>query len=178
MTMTMLVPAAEPAQEASRGGVLRIIVALVGLIEVLRGLIDIPIVFFDIAPIAGFTPYGVMTVAVMVSHPILGFAALVLALTHRPRHAIAALALFLLGDWVVQNSTMFRDGLQLVGGDAFVTALMIGKVLVQPLVAAAAIAAARCNRYLALAAIAVIVPVMLDLIGFIVFAIAVSVHGF
>jgi hypothetical protein len=178
MIMTLPAPTAEPAQHAASNGALRIIVVLLALIEILRGLADLPILFDDIAKIPGFTLYGLMTIATIVLHPILGLAAFALALARRPRHAIVALAVFILAHWASENSTVFRDGLQIIGGDAFVTSQMAFNTFGQPLIAIGAIAAAWCNRYLALAAVAVIVPAMLDLIGFIAFAVAVSNHGF
>jgi len=172
MTMTLPTPATEPAGHACGERTLRVIVALVGLIEGLRGLTDVPILFGDI------TKIGAITVTVMVLHPILGFAALGLALARRLRHAIGALAVFILAEWASDNSTVFRDGLQLGGGDAFVASLMTFKTFVQPLIGAGAIAAAWRNRHLAAATIALMLPTLVDAAGIAAFAIAVSLYGF
>ena len=51
MTMTPPAPAVEPAARATRDQELRLIVALVALIEGVRGLTDVPILFDDIAKI-------------------------------------------------------------------------------------------------------------------------------
>ena len=171
MTMTLHNPSAEPAGRAFGDRALRIIVALVGLIEGLRGLTDVPLLFGDIAKI------GVTTVAVMALHPIGGFAAVGLALAGRLRHAVGALAVFILAQWASDNSTVFRDGLQL-GGDAFVVSLMTFKTIVQPLIGVGAIAAAWRNRHLTAATIAVMLPMLVDVAAIAAFAIAVSLHGF
>jgi hypothetical protein len=178
MTMTLPAPAAEPAQHAAGNGALRIIVVLLALIEILRGLADLTILFDDIATIPGFTLYGLMTIATIVLHPILGFAAFGLALARRPHHAVVALAAFILAHWASENSTVFRDGLQIIGGDAFVTSQMAFNAFGQPLVAAAAIAAAWHNRHLAAATVAVMLPTLVDAAGIVAFAIAVNSHGF
>jgi hypothetical protein len=178
MTMTLPAPAAEPAVRSSGDLGLRIVVALVALIEGMRGLSDLPILFGDIAKIPGFTLFGLTTIATIVLHPILGFAAFGFALARRLRHALVALAVFILAEWMSEMSTVFRDGLQIVGGDAFVTSLTAFKTFAPPLIAAAAIAAAWRNRHLTMATLAVMLPTLVDATAIAAFAIAVSMYGF
>jgi hypothetical protein len=178
MTMTLPAPAAEPAARATRDQVLRLIIALVALIEGVRGLTDLPILFDDIAKIPGFSIYGLMTIASIVMHPIAGFASFDFALTRRLRHALVTLAAFILWAWASEMSTVFRDGLQLGGGDAFVVSLMAFKTFAPPLIALGAIAAARRNRHLTAATVAVMLPTLVDAAAIVAFAVAVSLHGF
>jgi hypothetical protein len=178
MTMTLPAPAVEPARPASCDRALRVIVALVAVIEGMRGLTDVPILFGDIAKIPGFTPLGLITIAMIVLHPILGFAAFGFALAHRLRLAIVALAVFIFAEWASEMSTVFRDGFQIVGGDVFVTSLAAFKTFAPPLIAIGAITAVWRNRHLTAATIAVMLPTLVDAAAIAAFAIAVSMYGF
>jgi hypothetical protein len=155
--MTMTLPAAAPAARSSGDGMLRFVVALVGLIEGFGGLIDVSILFGDIAKIPGYSPGGLIMIAAIVLHPILGLAAFGFGLARRLRYAILALGLLVLSQWASE---------------------MLFKIFVQPLIAAIAIAAAWRNRQLAAATLAVMLPTLVDATGFIAFAISVSLHGF
>jgi hypothetical protein len=175
--MTVPAPAAAPAARSSGDGILRVVVALVGLIEGFGGLIDLSILFGDIAKIPGYSPGGLIMIAAIVLHPILGLAAFGFGLARRLRYAILALGLLVLSQWTSEMPLVIPHDLAL-DGSAFVVALMVFKIFVQPLIAAIAIAAAWRNRQLAAATLAVMLPTLVDATGVIAFAISVSLHGF
>ena len=173
MTMTLPASPPAPANAASLDQILRVIVALVGVIEGMGGLIDLPTLFGDLSNI------GLITLASIALHPLLGFAALIFALTRRLRTAIVALALLVLAKWASDMTSAVDHGLELsAGDDAFVIALMVSKIFVQPALSLAAVAAAWFNRYLTAATIAVMLPTIVDAAAIAAFAIAVSLHGF
>ena len=177
--MTMPLPASTPApaKAASFDQILRVIIALVGVIEGLNGLTDLSILFGDISKIPGTSPGGLAIIASTVLHPILGFAALAFALTRRLRHGIVALGAFALATWFSDALSVTADDLQLTG-DAFVNSTMLFKIVIQPVIAVGAIAAAWFNRYLVPATIGVMLPTLVDAAGLAAFAIGVSIHGF
>lgn len=177
MTMTLPASTPAPAAEASYDQILRIVVALVGLIEGLSSLTDLPVLFGDIAKTPGTTPGGLTMLASIVLHPILGFAATAFALTRRLRFGIMALASFALVKWCSEATSMTAADLTF-NGDAFINSLMIFKIVVQPVIALAAIAAGRAGRYLVAATIAVMLPTLVDAAAIAAFAISVSIHGF
>jgi hypothetical protein len=179
MTMTMTQPASTPApaKAASFDQILRVVIALVGVIEGLSGLTDLPVLFGDITKIPGTSPGGLAILASSVLHPILGFAALAFALTRRLRHGIVALGAFALAKWFSDALSMTANDLQL-NGDAFVNSMMLFQIVIQPVVAAGAIAAAWFNRHLVAATIAVMLPTLVNAAGIAAFAIGVSLHGF
>lgn len=177
MTMSLPAPAAESAARPSGDGILRIVVALVGLIEGFGGLTDLSILFGDIAKIPGFSPGGLIIIAAIVLHPILGLAAFGCCLARRLRYAILALGLLALSQWASEMPSVIRHGLEL-DGSAFVVALMVFKIFIQPAIAAIAFAAVWRNRHLAAATLAVILPTLVDAAGVIAFAISISLHGF
>lgn len=177
MSMPLSASTPSPAEPASLGPVLRVIIALVGAIEGVNGLTDVSILFGDISKIPGTTPGGLTIIASIILHPILGFAALAFALTRRLRSGIAALALFALSGWCSDMPSVVNHGFDL-SGDAFVNANGVFKIFIQPVVAIAAIAAAWFNRHLVPATIGVMLPTLVDAAGLAAFAISVSIHGF
>ena len=177
MTTTLPTSMPAPAAPVSHDQTLRVIVALVGLIEGLSSLIDLSILFGDISMSPGMTPGGLTMLASIALHPILGFAALTFALTRRLRYGIVALGSFALLKWCSDAMSMTASDLAL-NGDAFVDSLMIFKIVVQPVIALAAIAVAWSDRYLVPATIAVMLPTLLDATAIVAFAISVSIHGF
>ena len=177
MTMTLPASTPAPAAPASYDQILRVVVALVGLIEGFSSLTDLPILFGDISKIPGTTPGGLTMLASIVLHPILGFAALTFALTRRLRYGIVALASFAFVKWCSDAMSMTAADLAL-NGDAFVDSLMIFKIAIQPVIALAAIAMAWAGRYLVPATIAVMLPTLVDATAIVAFAISVGIHGF
>lgn len=154
-------------------------VELVGLLEGLRGLIDVPTLFGDIAKNPGLTIDGFTIITSIVLHPILGLAAFGFALTRRLRTAIAALGTAIFAGWASDMPSVFRHGLEVSLDDStFVVALMAFKIFVAPLAAAGAISASWSNRHLAAATVAVALPTLVHAAGVAAFAIAVSLYGF
>lgn len=173
MTMTLPASPPAPAGRVSRDQVLRLVMALVALIEGVSGLTSLPLLFGDL------TKTDLPTIASIVLHPVLGLAAFGLALARRLRYGIMALALLALAKWASDVPSMMAHGLELSSGDdAFVVSLMVFKTIMQPLVASAALAAAWLNRFLAAATIAAGLSTLIDAAGIAAFAISVSLHGF
>ena len=177
MTMTLPASTPAPASSASLDPILRVIVAIVGAIEGLGGLTDLSILLNDMSTIPGTSPGGVIIIASIILHPILGFAALGLALARRLRYGITALALLVLTQWCSDMPSVINHGIGLTG-NAFVVTMTVLKILVQPALALLAIAAAWFNRHLALAAVAVMLPTIVDAASVAAFAVGVFIHGF
>src|SRR3974390_2978788 len=110
MTMTLPVGTPAPARRIPHETILRVAVALVGLIEAFSGLVDL-VVVGDVASTPDLSPSGLVTLAPMVLHLLLGLAALGFAVTRRLRLGVAALALWALARWGHDISLMIRDGL-------------------------------------------------------------------
>ena len=98
-------------------------------------------------------------------------------MTGRLRHGIVALGAFALAKWFSDALSMTAADLQL-SGDAFVNSIMLFQIVIEPIIAAGAIAAAWFNRYLVPATIAVLLPTLVNAAGIAAFAIGVSLHGF
>ena len=146
-------------------------IALVGAIEAVGGLTDLPQLFGDTSRIAG------VTLASLAVHPLLGLAALGFALTRRLRHGIVALALFAAIEWASEMPSVIREGFEL-NGDTFLNCAFIFRFAIQPVIALAAIIAAWLDRHLTAAAIGVMLPTLIDAAIMAAFAIAVALHGF
>lgn len=159
MTMTLPASPPAPAKSGSMQIGLLVIVGLVGAIQGLGGLSDMP------SPLPGAV------------RSIFGFAALALAVFGRLRYAIAALAVLALSVWANEMSSVIRHGLSLTA-DAFVNAGEIYTTIVSPVLALLALAAAWFNRYLAAATIIVMLPPIVTAAGVAAFAISVIMYGF
>lgn len=177
MTMSMTAPTpadtSAPAQRGSLDQVLRVVVALFGLFEGLRGLSDLPLLFGGIDLSLG----GALTLASTALHPLAGFAAFGFALAKRVRVSVAALAVFALVQWASDVPSDFKHGLH-IGGDVFMVALLVSKTFIQPLAAVAALVAARHNRYLVPATLGLLLPTLVEVANIVAFAIAVRLYGF
>jgi hypothetical protein len=171
MAMPLPTPSPAPANSASLEPTLRVIVGLIGAIEILNGLTDLSILFGELSKI----PAGFTTLAAIILRPVLAGAALIFALTRRLRYGIAALALWAFVQWA---SDMPSDFSLELGGDALMVGTMAFKTFVQPAFALAAIAAVWFNRYLVAATLAVMLPTVVDIAGLVAFTIGVSLHGF
>lgn len=177
MSITLPASSPAPANAVSLNPALLVIVALIGAIEALNGLIDCSILFGDMSGVPGYSPGGLTIIASIALHPILAATALAFALMRRLRFGIAALALLTLTQWASDMPSVIRHGVSL-DGDAFVVTTMVLKIFIQPALACLAIAAAWFNRYLAAATAAVMLPTIVDAAGFAAFAIGVAIHGF
>ena len=158
--MTMTLPASSPADCSPIVKTLLVIGALVGMLEGLFGFAT---------SIASNPLLGVL-------YPILGFGAVGFALAGGLRPGITALALLALSLWA-RLSGMFD-----LTSDVFLITAAILKVYVQPALAIGAIAAAWFNRHLlaatTAAAVAIMLPTIVDWAGVAVLIIHVSIYGF
>ncbi len=171
--MTMTLPAATPVPEnsASLTPVLRVIVAMVGLIEALSGLNELQTLFGDTSKIT------TLTLVVIALRPMLGAAAFGFAVANRLRPGIAMLAIFVLARWVDDAPSLLRAGLVL-NGDAFVNGHEIFRDIIALMIGVGSLAAAWFNRYLTVATIAVMLPSVIEAAGVAAFAISVIMYGF
>lgn len=179
MTMTMTLPAATPAAapSAALDQILRIVVFLFGAIEGLLHLSDLSILSGDIAKIPGTDPEGLMFLAAIVLHPILGFAAAGCALTKNLRYGIAALALLALMPWAKDLPSLIREGFQW-SGSTYLNADAIFRTAIQPVIGLGALGAAWINRHLTAATLALTLPTLAKAAGIAAFAISVMLYGF
>ncbi len=177
MTMTLPANTAAPARRVPHQMILRVAVALVGLIEACSGLVDV-LVIGDIANTPDLSAGGLIMLAPIVLHLLLGVAAVGFAVTGRLRLGVAALAMWSLARWGHDISLLIRDGLGIsLAYNMTSNGLRLFKAFGQPLLSAAALAAAWRNRHLAAATAAVALMTVVDLGGIVLFAIAVALYG-
>jgi hypothetical protein len=177
--MTMPLPATTPANapSAALDRVLRIVVFLFGMIEGILHLSDLSILSGDITRIPGADPEGLMFLAAIVLHPVLGFAAAACALTKKLRLGLAALALLALMPWVRDLPSLIREGFQM-SGSAYLNADAIFRTAIQPVIGLGALSAAWLNRHLTAATLALTLPTLVKAAGIAAFAISVMLYGF
>jgi hypothetical protein len=177
MTMTLPASTPAPARPVPHEMILRVAVALVGLIEAFAGLVDL-VVIGDIAGTPDLSPGGLAALAPMVLRLLLGVAAVGFAVTRQLRLAVAALAVWALARWGHDISLLMRDERSVsLAYDVTSNSLAVFRAFGQPLLSAAALAAAWRNRHLAAATAAIAVMTLVDLGGIAVFAIGVALYG-
>ena len=128
------------------------------------------------ANFAGATVLDLTYLASLVVQPLLGCAVIVCALTHRLPAAIVAIALLMLARWGSEVPSIIHHGLGLAG-DPLVVLHRLFRTVLQPVIALAAIAAARPNGNLLAAAIAVILPGLLEIAGVAAFLVSLGAPG-
>jgi hypothetical protein len=152
---------------------LRALLIAAALFETFDGLSGFPFLFEDLSEMPGIV--AAIIKLHVATHPVLALAALVLAAVGRLRPAIIALGAVVLITWLKYMPGVVLHGLDFRGVGAFETP---AQVMVFPLLAVCAIALAARDRRLALATVLVIVPTLFNVIGLIIFAIDIALHGF
>jgi hypothetical protein len=107
--------------------------------------------------------------------PIAG-AALVFAIIGRLRHAIIALAAFILVDWICDTPSFAIHGVEFAGG--FVGLELFTAQFVLPVIGAVAIALAIKDTRLWLATLLIAIPTIIKWAGVLAFGISVMLYGF
>jgi hypothetical protein len=177
MTMTLPASTPAPARRIPHETILRVAIALLGLIEAFIGLVDL-VVVGDVADTPDLSLGGLGTLAPMVLHLLLGLAALGFAVTRHQRLGVAALAVWALARWGHDISLLTRDGFGISSAyDMTSNGLALFKIFGQPLLSAAALAAAWRNRHLTAATAAIALMTVIDVGGIVLFAIAVALYG-
>jgi hypothetical protein len=158
-------------------GVLRALVALVGLVEGYTGLHALvsALACSDLN-FAGASALDLTSLASLTLQPLLGSAVIALALTRCLPAAITALALLMLAKWTSEVPAIVHHGLGLAG-DPLVVLHRLFRAVLQPVIAITAIAAARPDGSVIAAAIAVILPGLLEIAGIAAFAISLGAPG-
>ncbi len=176
--MTTTLPASTPAPAGPvwHQRVFCGVAALTALIEAFSGVVDL-VVVGGITRTPDLSPSGLIALALMVVHLLLGLAALGFAVTGRLRFAVAALAVWALTRWA-RDLTI--HGWFVVSPVADLD--HIGRALFttfgRPMLCAAALAAAWRNRYLAAATVAIAVMTVADLAAITMFAIGAFLYGY
>lgn len=171
---TLTGAAAEPPRTHRLLGIY-VLLIIIAVIETFDGLSGAPILFGDMSEIPGPGVGGAIVKAYIASHPVLALAALVLAATGHVRYAIMALGALATMTWLNYMPSVVRHGLDFGGIAGFET---VAQIIAFPLMAACAIALAARNRRLGVATALVSIPTLSGLLGVIVFAISVALHGF
>ena len=170
MTITLHFNA--PVRAPSPHRVLRALIALVGLLEGYIGLSALLSVLADNGlNLAGATALELTFLASLALHLLLACAVIACALTDRLPAAVVALALLMLARWGSELPSIVHHGLG-IAGDPLVVLQRLFRVLLQPVIALAAIAAARPNGNVVAAAVAVILPGLLEIAGIAAFVIS------
>jgi hypothetical protein len=174
----MTLPASTPAPAGSlwRARIFCGVAALIALIEAFSAVVDL-VVVGNITRTPDLSPRGLIMLAQMVVHLLLGLAALGFAVTGRLRFAVAALAVWALTRWA---RDLLIHGFFVVSpaADAANFGIALFTTFGQPLLCAAALAAAWRNRTLGTATLAVAALTVFDLASITIFAIGVSLYGY
>ena len=149
---------------------------MTGLIEAVSAVIDL-LLIGNIAASPDLSPRGLVKLAPMVLHLALALAALGFAVTGRLRFGVAALAVWALVRWA-RNLMIFGWFNVFPEADAFNFGLALFTTFGQPLLCAAALAAAWRNRHLGAATIAMAALTVFDVGAITTFAIVLSVYGY
>ena len=164
MTEPIAVPDAPPAgAERRRRLCLRTVLVIVGLIELLAALFDLPDLFrgvhnlFGEASGSGFAE--AITTAHLICHPLLAIAAVVLAATGRVRLAIVALGIVVIMTWLNHLPWLGRLDLSKARDVQWAAK----QIIAFPLMAAFAIALAARDARLGLATALVSIPTISNL---------------
>jgi hypothetical protein len=155
---------------------LRIVLAIIAIIEALDALSNVSILFGDMSQIPGPGLGGLLIKAHIATHLPLALAAVLFAVIGRVRHAIIALGAVVAMTWLNYMPSVVLHGLEFDGG--FAALQTTAQIIAFPLMAACAIAFAARDRRLGLATILVSLPTLFNVFGVIAFAIGVSLHGF
>jgi hypothetical protein len=118
---------------------------------------------------------GAIIKAHIATHPVLALAALVFAATGRLRPAIIALGAVVLMTWLNYMPSVVLHGMEFRGVGAFETP---AQIIAFPLLAVGAVPLAARDRRLGLATVLVIAPTLFNVVGLIVFAVDIALHGF
>jgi hypothetical protein len=157
--------------------VLRALVAIVGLVEGFTGLSALlSTLACNGLNVAGASTLDLTYLASLTLQPLLGCAVIACALTQRLPAAIVALALLMLARWGSEVPSIVHHGLGLAG-DPLVVLHRLFRAVLQPVIALAAIAAAHPNGNVLAAAIAVILPGLLEIAGIAAFVISLGAPG-
>ena len=175
MTTTLYFNA--PVGASSSDRVLRALIAIVGLAEGYSGLTALlSTIACHGLNLAGATALDLTFLASLALQPLLAYAVVACALTRRLPAAIVALALLMLARWGSEVPSIVHHGLGLAG-DPLVVLHRLFRAVLQPVIALAAIAAARPNGNVIAAAVAVILPGLLEIAGIAAFVISLGAGG-
>ncbi len=172
----MSLPAdAPPAPAPSRWP--RVLLIAVAALELFGALSDLPSLFQDYGHTTRLLIFAQALTSVRIAlAPLLAGTALALALIGRGRAAIVALAILILAAWLTDLPSIAVHVLEMTPDFGGVSVLL--HRLLYPAIAIAAIVLAARNIRLGLAALLVALPTVFFWLGFLVFAIGVSIYGF
>jgi hypothetical protein len=173
MTAPTTLPPAVPTPAPRLLG-LCILLVIVALIELISSLVGASMLFDDMTVFPGPGIRGALLKLHMATHPVLALAALILAAIGRARHAVLVLGAVVLTTWLSIMPSVALHGLGAGSG----TALTPAQVITFPLMGACAIALAARNQWPWLAAALVSIPTFMSTLSFVLFTIAVAIHGF
>ena len=163
----------QPTAEPRRLG-LRTVLILLGAMEALDAFLGVKIMFGDMSLIPG-TGFGRFLVAAhLAALPVLSAAVIVFAIIGRIRFAIMALAAIALMSWLrFMPTLLLRDFGLTPGPDETLI-----RLIVLPLMAAGAMALARYNKELWLAAVLAGISTLYIQLQYTLFFIGVMIYGF
>lgn len=110
--------------------------------------------------------------------PVLSIAALVLAIKGDLRRAIMAIAMIVIVSWLTDAlPSLFIHGLEFLGG-GIADLHLFAQTVIFPLLAVLALALARRNERLTLAAVLASLTTVANVLGVLAFAVGVAIYGF
>ena len=177
MTMTAETPASIPTQPAAPSRLHIGLMILSGLI-LLGALSDVPAIFFDYGHTDRLVIFAQrLTSLKLALAPVIAGAALYFAITRKLPHAIVALATLMLVNWLTELPSIAIHGMEMKDGG--ITSLVIAaQRFLYPLLAVAAMAAALRNERLVTATVLTAIPMIVQWLGVVAFAVGVAIYGF
>jgi len=177
MTMTAETPASLPAPPAASPRLHIGLMVLSGLI-LLGALSDVPAIFFDYGHTDRLVIFAQrLTSLKLALAPVIAGAALYFAITRKLPHAIVALATLMLVNWLTELPSIAIHGMEMKNGG--ITSLVIAaQRFLYPLLAVAAMAAALRNERLVTATVLTAIPMIVQWLGVVAFAVGIAIYGF
>ena len=177
MTMTAETPASLPAPPAASLRLHIGLMVLSGLI-LLGALSDFPAIFFDYGHTDRLVIFAQrLTSLKLALAPVIAGAALYFAITRKLPHAIVALATLMLVNWLTELPSIAIHGMEMKNGG--ITSLVIAaQRFLYPLLAIAAMAAALRNERLVTATVLTAIPMIVQWLGVVAFAVGIAIYGF
>ena len=155
----------------------RVVLVIVGVVETLAALADLPGIFYDYEHNTALLKFAQALTSLRIAiSPLIAAAALYFAIVGRVSHSIIALAALILLLSLTELPSFAIHGLEL--SREFTSIVLALQRFVYPVLAVAAIVLAVKDRLLGLATLFAILPGLTAAVGVLAFALGVTIYGF
>jgi hypothetical protein len=155
----------------------RAVLLLAAVIELLRGLSALPVLFGNLSEVPGPGLGGAIVALEIVLHPVLALAALSYLIRGRMAEALLAFAGMILLSWLSLLPSVAIHGFELHSGGVIAVHLIF-QIFLAPFLAAAVATLAIRQKRVPLAAALAALPTGLYVLGVAAFGLSVAIYGF